>query len=84
MLSGLEQVLPAMGQTPPKLAIAFVDSPRGLGVTFLNLVFKEIIWFEHYNHHDKMSPAWTGLFSKAVTRTCRYLFRGQAEIVRGH
>ena len=57
-----------MGQTPPKLAITFVDSPRGLGVTFLNLVFKEIVWFEHYNHHDKMSPAWTGLFSKVVTR----------------
>jgi hypothetical protein len=54
VLFGQEQFLPAMGQTSPKLPVAFVDSPRGLGVTFLNLVFKEIAWFEHYHHRNKM------------------------------
>jgi hypothetical protein len=50
----LKEFLPALGQTPPKLPIAFVDSPRRLGVTFLNLVLKEIAWFEHYRHRNKM------------------------------
>jgi len=52
-----------MCQTPPKLPIAFVDSARGLSVTFLNLVLKEIAWFEHYHHRNK-TPRLIGAFQK--------------------
>jgi hypothetical protein len=66
-LFGLEQFLPALGQTPPKLPIAFVNSPRGLGITFLNLVLKEIACFEHYHHRNKNTPLDRG-FSKRQRR----------------
>jgi hypothetical protein len=79
----LEQFLPALGQTPPKLPIAFVDSPRRLGVTFLNLVLKEIAWFEHYRHRNKM-PRLIGAFkgSNAVRR-CLFRYPPQEALVRG-
>jgi len=52
-----------MGQMPPKLPIAFVDSARGLSVTFLNLILKEVVCFEHYDHHNK-TPRLIGAFQK--------------------
>jgi hypothetical protein len=69
-----------MGQMPPKLPIAFVDSPRGLGVTFLNLFLKEIACFEHDDHHNK-TPRLIGAFQRV--RRCLFRSYSQGALVGG-
>ena len=62
---------PSVGQTLPEFPIGFVCSSSGLGVAFLDLLFKEIDGFEHCNYH-KNAPLVGALSDNALNR---YLFR---------
>jgi hypothetical protein len=72
VLLGSQQFFPAMRESQPKFPIILISGARGDVSTLINLLLKEIGWFEHFDHHNKM-PRFRGLFH-SNNRLCGHLF----------